>query len=285
MGERLSTVGKLVAGDDGLPVEEVGEWVAEKHDLLRDYIQISSATRKKYLPPPSSRGGAAYIDLFCGPGRSLVKSTGTFADGGCVAAWRKSVESGAPFSKMIIGDKDPDRLESATKRLKELGAPVIPLRGAAKDTAFPAIQKAGGQGLHFAFLDPYSLGALDFSIISTLSRLQRIDMLVHVSQMDLQRNYDRNSTADASTFDAFAPGWRSTVDVSATQKTGRQAFFEFWRQLVASTGVETGREARLITGPGKQPLYLLMLAARHELAHKFWQTVSKRDDPQGKLLL
>jgi hypothetical protein len=276
-------MGKLVEGDDGLPAEEVGVWIAEKHELLCDYVQISSATRRKYLPPPRNRGGAAYIDLFCGPGRSWVKSTGTFSDGGCVAAWRKSVESNAPFSKVIIGDRDPDRLAAATKRLEKLGAPVVPLLGLAKDTAFTAIQRAGGSGLHFAFLDPYSLGALDFAIISTLSRLQRIDMLVHVSQMDLQRNYYRNSQTDASAFDVFAPGWRTAVDINATQKSGRQAFFEYWRQLVASTGVETGRDARLITGPGNQPLYLLMLAARHELAHKFWQVVSKKDDPQGDL--
>src|SRR5690606_26001052 len=65
---RWSDMGKLIDGDDGLPVEEVGEWVSDKHDLLCDYIQISTYARKKYLPP-LGRGGSTCIDLFCGPGR------------------------------------------------------------------------------------------------------------------------------------------------------------------------------------------------------------------------
>lgn len=51
-------MGKLVDGDDGLPAEEVGVWTKEKHELLCNYVHISSATRKKYLPP-NNRGGAA----------------------------------------------------------------------------------------------------------------------------------------------------------------------------------------------------------------------------------
>jgi three-Cys-motif partner protein len=276
-------VGKLTDGDDGLPVEEVGIWSLEKTDLLCSYIKITSATRKKYLPP-NGKGGACYIDLFCGPGRALIKQTNQFVTAGCVAAWQASVDSGSPFSKMLIGDMDEERLSAATERLKRLGAPVIPLLGEAKNTTFPAIQKAGGAGLHFAFLDPYNLGSLDFHVIETLARLNRIDILVHVSQMDLQRNFDRHSVAEGSPLDTFCPGWRSSVDTVSSQRTARQAYFEHWRTRVAETGVLTNAEMRLITGPGNQPLYLLLLAAKHELAHKFWQTVAMKDDGQGRLI-
>lgn len=276
-------MGKLVDGDDGLPVEEVGEWVSDKHELLCDYIQISTYARKKYLPP-HGRGGSTCIDLFCGPGRAKLKATGEFVDGGCVAAWRKSVASGAPFSKMIIGDIDEERLELARTRLERLGAPVVALLGAAADTAQLAIRECPVGALNFAFLDPYNLGTLDFSIISTLAKLYRIDVLVHVSQMDLQRNFDRNSLQDRSSLDAFAPGWRDEVDTSSTQRTGRQAYFEYWKRLVQSTGIKTNAQIRLVTGSGNQPLYLLLLATRHDLAHKFWGEVAKKDDGQARLL-
>lgn len=275
-------MGQLLAGDDGLPVEEVGAWIGDKHELLCSYIQISSSTRKKYLPPTGK--GACFIDLFCGPGRAKVKQTGLFIDGGCVAAWQKSVDSGAPFSKVIIGDTDEERLKAAKIRLERLGAPVVALLGSAVVNALPAIQKAGGLGLHFAYLDPYSLGSLDFNVIATLAKLRRVDMLVHVSQMDLQRNFDRLSKLDNSALDTFAPGWRSEVDISATQRVARTAYFDYWRKSVAATGAETNTEMRLIAGPGNQPLYLLLLAARHELAHKFWERVAKSDDGQGRLL-
>jgi len=275
-------MGELVDGDDSLPVEDVGEWVADKHELLCDYIQISTYTRKKYLPP-DGRGGSTCIDLFCGPGRAKIRDTGEFVDGGCVAAWRKSVNGGAPFSKVIIGDIDEQRLALAKTRLERLGAPVTALLGPAKETASEAVQACGVGALNFAFLDPYSLGTLDFSIILALSRLYRIDIMVHVSQMDLQRNFDRNSFKDRSALDAFAPGWRDEVDTSSTQRTGRQAYFEYWKRLVSSTGIKTNAEIRLVTGPGHQPLYLLLLATRHELAHKFWGIVAQKDDEQGRL--
>jgi three-Cys-motif partner protein len=274
-------MGKLVDGDDGLPAEEVGEWITDKHDLLCRYVP--SATRKKYLPPHGN-GGACYIDLFCGPGRAKVKNSGQFVDGGCVAAWRQSVSSGAPFSRMVLGDTDQVRLGAAAARLERAGAPVVTLLGSAKDNAFPAIRSAGNLGLHFAFLDPYNLETLDFSVISTLARLRRIDMLVHVSQMDLQRNFDRNASLDASALDTFAPGWREKVDIAAARRSSRQAYFEYWKTQVDGTGADTNTEIRLITGPGNQPLYLLLLAARHELAHKFWETVAQKDDGQGRLV-
>lgn len=263
-------------------VEEVGEWIADKHDLLCDYIQISTYARKKYLPP-SGRGGSTYIDLFCGPGRAKVKASGEMVDGGCVAAWRKSQASGAPFSKVIIGDIDEERLALAKVRLEKLGAPVITLLGPATETAAMAVRHCPVGALNFAYLDPYSLGALDFSIIEMLATLYRIDVMVHVSQMDLQRNFDRNSVKDGTALDIFAPDWRDDVDTNSTQRAGRQAYFEYWKRLVQSTGIKTNAEMRLITGPGNQPLYLLLLATRHELAHKFWGIVAKKDDGQSRL--
>lgn len=276
-------MGKLVEGDDGLVAEEVREWINDKHELLCDYVQISSATRKKYLPPLGS-GGAIFIDLFCGPGRAQLKESGEFVDGGCVAAWRKSVAGGAPFSKIIIGDVEEDRLEAASTRLSRLGAPVQPLLGPASETVDVAVANAANYGLNFAYLDPYNLGALDFTIIDKLSKLRRIDILVHVSQMDLQRNFDRNAAApEGSPLDTFAPRWRDSVDPMQSPKAARQAYFQYWRSLVAKLGVDTNTDMRLITGPDNQPLYLLLLAARHGLAHQFWEAVAKEDDPQGTL--
>ena len=57
---------------DGLPVLEVGPWSAEKHDYLRRYITATRAARARYLPP-LGRGGAAFIDLFAGPGRARIR--------------------------------------------------------------------------------------------------------------------------------------------------------------------------------------------------------------------
>ena len=50
--------------DDGLPIDEVGEWALEKHERLRKYIEITRHARRKYVDGPSKT--ASYIDPFCG---------------------------------------------------------------------------------------------------------------------------------------------------------------------------------------------------------------------------
>ncbi len=273
-------MGNLIDGDDGLPAEDVGAWAKEKHDYLCRYIDISRAARAKYLG--DRKGGATYIDPFCGPGRCKVRETDGWIDGGVVAAWKKSCEGGAPFSQIYIGDLDIQRRQAAVNRLRRLDAPVIEMEGTAIESVMQIVSSLNPYGLHFAFLDPYNLQALNFDIIKTLSQLKRIDMLVHVNQMDLQRNLVINATAEESAFDAFAPGWRGKVSVAQSQQALRQQVFQYWRDLVASLGVWTSTEMRLITGGNNQPLYWLLMAAKHSLSHKFWE-VAANTEGQGKL--
>jgi three-Cys-motif partner protein len=89
-----------------------------------------------------------------------------------------------------LGWTDPTRRTACVERLRRAGAPVRELNGSAIEAARETITSIDQYGLHFAFLDPYNLGELDFSIIQTLLQLKRIDMLIHVSVMDLQRNLD-----------------------------------------------------------------------------------------------
>src|ERR1700759_2494519 len=57
---------------DGLPASVVGPWAAEKHERLRKYIDAYRAARAKFLPP-RGEGGAAYIELYSGAGRSQIE--------------------------------------------------------------------------------------------------------------------------------------------------------------------------------------------------------------------
>jgi len=45
-----------IKGDDGLIADDIGPWALEKHKYLCRYIDISRATRKKYLPPQGQGG-------------------------------------------------------------------------------------------------------------------------------------------------------------------------------------------------------------------------------------
>jgi hypothetical protein len=114
-------------GDDGLIVEEVGAWADEKIKLVTDYVFAAGGARKNY------RGSKPYIELFCGPGRSVIRDTTPkrYIDGSAVAAFKRSLQSAAPFTSIYISDANDELLDAATRRLKALGAPVHPVRGPA----------------------------------------------------------------------------------------------------------------------------------------------------------
>ncbi len=269
-------MGALVDGDDGLPVENVGPWAKTKHDYLCRYVDISRSARRKFIGP--TKAGAVYIDPFCGPGRVLVRR-GEYAEGSCVAAWNASVRGGSPFTKVLIADLDKERLGYAEERLKRLNAPVTAFHGSAKDTMLPMLKKADSYGLHFAFIDPYNLDSLDFRIFHLLSKFRRMDIMVHLSKMDLQRNLDLNIAQKLEAFDKFAPGWRDRVSFDQAQKGIRTEIIDHWRSLLAAQGTGASANMRLLTGARKQHLYWLTLIAKHDLAHMFWDTAS---NPEGQ---
>lgn len=279
--EGVAQVGKLVDGDDGLPANEVGDWAKEKHECLRRYVDISRGVRAMWSAP--GRAGATYIDPFCATGRARLKGTNVWIDGGAVAAWNESVKGSAAFTRVFIGDIDPVARAACAERLRRHGAPVVEIEGPARQMIESLVPTLSDYALHFAFLDPYSLEALDFAIMRSLAARRRMDILVHISKMDLQRNLGTN-LSEKSAFDLFAPGWREAVDVNQSHQPLRQAVFDYWRDRVASLGTDPGHDAKLIRGPGHQPLYWLLIAAKHELAQKFWRVASNIDG-QGSLEL
>ncbi len=268
----MASVNALIDGDDGLPAEEVGVWSLEKHEYLRRYLDISRGARRKVLGP--GKAGATFVDLFSGPGRARIRETGQWIDGSAIAAWKIGQEGNAGFSEILVSDIDERRREACVERLRRLAAPVRGLRGSAVAAAKEVSQTVNPYGLHFAFLDPYNLGELDFDINEALSQLRRIDMLIHVSVMDLQRNLERNIAAPGGAFDTFAPGWRGSVNVNSSQVEIRRQVFEYWRDRVAQLGADPANDVRLITGEKNQQLYWLLLAAKHALARKFWSVAA-----------
>jgi hypothetical protein len=79
------------------------------------------------------------------------------------------------------------------------------------------VNQLSNSGLHLALLDPHNLGTLSFDLFECLSKLQGIDVIVHVSLSDLQRNVDRYTSKAHEQFDKFAPGWRDHIKIEMNQ--------------------------------------------------------------------
>lgn len=254
--------------EDGLLRELVGPWANEKHDRLRRYVDITHATRRKY-----HISGSSYIDLYCGPGRARVRETLAVLDGSALVAAKEAASKGAPFSHLAIADASEENLGACKSRMEAHGFTVSAEHGAAVDTVAAVAKRLHPEGLHLAFLDPYSIGALPFFVIQTLARLKRMDLLIHFSIMDLQRNVRAAITSGA--MDLFAPGWQRRVDVNARNDLLVTGVFQHWRSLIEGLGYKVSDNVERVSGENNQPLYWLVLASKHDLADKFWRQVSR----------
>lgn len=262
---------------DGLPAMSVGEWARDKHALLKLYIEISGGVRKKFIG--NGKAGATFIDLYCASGRAYIKGTDVFIDGSPLVGWTASRDCKAPFTQVHINDSDEELLNAAHTRLERLAAPIVRHGGEALAVAKKLTKELNPYALHFALVDPFNL-MLPFGVIRQLARLKRIDLLIHVSAMDLQRNWGRYTQQVHSPLDEFAPGWREAVDLVRTEESARLQFVEYWVGLLENLGFEGEVRFELITGSKKQPLYWLVLVAKHEIAMKFWKTATQHGKTQ-----
>jgi three-Cys-motif partner protein len=262
-------------GDD-LRREIVGQWAFEKHLRLRRYVDITRATRRKF------KGNSTYIDLYCGPGRAVIKDTGEVIPGSAVLAATEAQRT-EPFGSVHIADVDDENLSACHARLAESGiSNVTKHLGAAENTAGAVVRDLSRTGLHLAFLDPYSIDAMPFSVIRTLAQVQRMDLIIHVSLMDLQRNLREKMRTGR--LNMFAPDWARGVDQTQRDDLVLLAVFAHWRKLLGDLGYQVSDNIERVSGSKNQPLYWLVLAGRHKLADKFWAEVS-HVDPQGRLRL
>jgi len=257
--------------EDGYLREIVGPWVRDKHARLEKYVGISRSVRSKFIG--HGKAGATFIDLYSGPGRVRIRDEIEVRHGSALVAWHVAAKTGTRFTEVHVADVNRELTTAVEARLKKADAPVFSEIGTATNTVDRVIAKLNPHALHFAFLDSYNLSNLPFEIIRKLAALKHMDILIHVSIQDLQRNLHRYIDNDDTPLDAFAPGWREHVDTKRSPKLVRSKILEYWRGLLKSEGMETTEKAELIVGSKNQRLYLLAFAARHERALDFWNKI------------
>ncbi len=251
---------------DGLGV---GPWVPrDKHRLLTEYLH---GTRAAWRAWPKR----VLIDPFCGPGRIAVAGEAHTRDGGSVAAWRELQAAGTPFTAALVGDLDADKAHACASRLRALGATAQAFVGPAQETVPRMVAAVPRGALCLAYVDPYCLNLLDFEMLRQLATL-KIDLAVHFSTMDLQRNIVVDVSEDRGRFDAVAPGWQQAV---AAQTLGvqelRRAFFEHWLQQLMGLGFTCSKAMPFIFNTQGAAMYRLVFLARHDLPLRVWADVAR----------
>lgn len=129
--------------------------------------------------------------------------------------------------------------------------------------------------LCLAYVDPYNLRLLSYSILETLAKL-RVDLAVNFSTMDLIRNVDSESGPDRVGFDDVAPGWKEHVERSGTSRSSMWVeFFNYWAGLIKELGFEHSREMPLIKNDSGKGIYRMVFFARHDLPNRIWGDVAR----------
>lgn len=275
---------QIVTDSDGLPALEVGRWaIEEKHPRLRKFVGISAFVRRRF----ESAGGCAYIDPFCSPGRAWLKESNTFHPSSSLVAWEESKRGVAPFRYVRVADLNERFVAACTQRLKSGGAPVHGYVGKAESTIQRMVDSLPKHSFHLAFLDPFSLGALPFSVIECLaSSLERVDLIVHFSLMDLRRFMEKDMAGERESLNVFAPGWREVIEALPPGRLEniRAAVVNHWCGLIRGLGFHVyERSFETIKGDVGQELYWLVFASRHDRGHEFWDKIRHLHPQSGEL--
>jgi three-Cys-motif partner protein len=263
----------VVIGSDGLPVTKVGAWTLGKHERLVKYVDITRGVRGRFTKTETT-----YIELFCGPGRSVIQDEGEFIEGSPILAAQAAKDSSVPYTDIHLADSEPSFIDAVRKRLPREAGRIHTYIGSAEQTVTEITSCLNPYGLHFAFLDPYKLDPLPFSVIEALAKFKRMDLLIHVSIHDFQRNLRLYMEEHDGPLDHFAPGWREAVDAKWSDKVVRMAIFKHWLELIRSLDMAASDGIERVSGSNNQPLYWLVLVARHGRAHEFWSKIRNISD-------
>ena len=256
--------------DRGKYGDGVGAWVpAEKHRLLATYIDAARAAANS-----GKFTNWVYLDPFSGPGRIQVRGENFTRPGGAMIAWKQSLLSKAPFSKVLIGDIDEQRLHACDARLKAAGCPTQAFTGPAAETAVQMVRSVPRGSLCLVYIDPYNLALLSRQMIAEFAKLPKVDFVVHFSTMDWLRNVEMELQPERARFDEVSPGWRERL-AKVSRSSLPVAFFDDWHRQIRELGFEFSKEMKLIFNDDQHEIYKLVFFARHDLPLKLWKDVAR----------
>lgn len=274
-GETLSNGNCTVPAPDGLPAQCVGQWAADKHHYLKQYVEATRAVRAKFLPPVG-RGGAAFIDLFAGPGTVRVRDSGEICDGSPLVALR---HADAPFTKLVLCDLDPNNARALRARTAAENPRVTVIEGDCNTHIAEVTRAIPEYGLNIALIDPFALRALKFKTLERLAAFERMDLMVHFPTADIKRNLAQNENTRTWLDEALGTKeWAAKIASS----TDVAVLIEIFKQQLGLLGYQSQHvRSEPIRNNQNATLYYLVYASKSPRGDAIWQSITK-NGPSGQ---
>lgn len=263
---------------DGHAVQHVGPWATDKHHYLKQYIDATVTTRKKFITynprSPGSLGGAAFVDLFAGPGRARIGDDGPVVNGSPLLAL---AHQQAPFTHVLLCDSDPENARALRARTASDDRATA-FEGDCNERIGEIIAAIPEHGLNVALVDPFGVTPLAHETIRRLMEVKRLDLILHFPTSDLKRNIRQYPER----INRFLGGseWREVADNPGN-------VIKLVTFLRNRLGLPEAREDAIRTVPIKaqgHTLYHLVFAAKSPLAIKIWNSIT-RTAPDGQRAL
>lgn len=253
-------------GPDDLPVQCAGQWVPEKHDYLRRYIEATRSVRSKYT---EGSGGAAYIDLFAGPGLARVKERKTIIDGSPIIA---ASHDQVPFTHIVACDTSHGNVAALRSRLSAYQCENEVLHGDCNERISEIVSCIPEYGLNIALIDPFGAKTLLWETIKALGEIKRMDLIIHFPTGTLKRNLSNESFRERIDAMLGTTRWRKLV----MGPSDVVRLIDVLREQLVSLGYEAEKVRDLpIRNNVNNILYHLVYASKHALGSSIWDSVAQ----------
>jgi three-Cys-motif partner protein len=263
---------------DGLPARLTGPWVRDKNYYLERYLDIfTRGVGRKWA------GKLSYVDLFAGPGRSVIRETGEEVEGSPFLALK------CDFARYVFVDV-PEVLSTLSDRLNEHAktSQVSLIEGDCNTVIDDVRTASPANHLTLAFIDPPGL-QIQFRTIQELVNNRKVDLLMTIQLgMAIRMNLPLYTKAEGATLSAFLGSnrWREDVEAggSASQITRRvlNRYMSEMRGLAYQTVQD--REIEVRSDHNNLLLYFMVLASRHPLGAEFWRKTTQIQASGQRLL-
>ena len=173
---------ELTKASDGLPALSVAEHAREKEFALKNITGIFTHAMKNKWP-----GRHYYVDLFCGPGRCVIRDSDAETEGSPLIALE------APFTHYYFADADEPSIDVLRERVAGIngtGKQPHYYVGRAEETADKVLRDLPhpNRSLGLAFLDPWAWN-FSFEGLKRLTQGRRLDILINFNIGYMKRNW------------------------------------------------------------------------------------------------
>jgi len=259
--------------DDKQYIPTVGEWSHDKYYFIKGYIDAFTTAMKN-----KAWSGLHYIDIFAGAGIVRLERSKNLEWGSPLIA----AQAPHPFTRLHLCEKSKQNFDALATRLKKFRKDSQILFGDANDKTHEIVKEIPHGSLSLAFLDPFGLH-LDYDTLKALSN-KRADLIIFFpDHLDVLRNWEHNyfDNPDSNLDRCLGRGsnWREIINKTPQHRLA-EVVRELYVEQIRLLDFKYFEYERILMDKG-QPLYLLILCSRHELAAKLWRAISEKK-PNGQ---